>query len=174
MKNKNNTYVFVFIIVIIFLISGCVGLGGYGKIRLEQSYGMKTTIQDLQKNWGDYTVFYAGLDIDKPGAIMFDPKNDEKKLVGHEWWAPVKDQEQLTEILHWANTYYSYYSPVLWRILGPDNQFYGYLYTGYTHVMIRKVDDSTLWVDELVVPPDVPDESDGDDQSRETFLRLKR
>ena len=59
----------------------------------------------------DYRVYYAGLDIDKPGAIMFDQKNDERELALHKWWDPVKDSDELAEIIQWASSYYSHSYP---------------------------------------------------------------
>ena len=41
------------------------------------------------------------------------------------------------------------------------DQFYGYLYTAHHHVLIRVVNDKTMWLDEMVLPPfsyDVDDE----------------
>jgi hypothetical protein len=166
MKIKKYIFLSVINMFLILLISGCVG---YGKIRLQPRDAEKMTIQKLMENWPDYNVYYSGVSIDLAGAIMFDPKDDERELVGHKWWDQVKDPEKLSEIIFWINTYYSNFYPRVWRILGPDDQFYGYMYTGRHHVLIKVLDERTLWVDEMVLPPDIHDE--GDDK-RETMLRL--
>lgn len=157
MDRKQKLYWAVITMVFVFFTSGCAFLDNYGKIRLQSGPGERMTIEKLKERWQDYTVHYTGLDIDKPGAIMFDPKNDDKDLIRHRWWDPVKSQKELSEIALWTYAYSTYYDPTIRRVLGPNDQFYGYLYTDHHHVLIRVIDDKTLWVDEMVVPPHIHD-----------------
>ena len=160
MKMKKYIGLAVIAMILIFPMSGFAWFNNYGKIRLQPWRGEKMTVEKLKERWQDYRVYYAGLDIDKPGAIMFDPKNDERELVLHKWWDPVKDRDELEEIIQWADTSYSHYYPAVWRILGPDDQFYGYLFTAHHHVLIRVVNDKTMWLDEMVLPPFMYDVED--------------
>ena len=85
---------------------------------------------------------------------MFDPKGDERKLVGHEWWEPVETEEDLRHFVLFIQTFpHFWYEPMLWKILDRGNQLYGFIYTARYPMIIKVVDDRTLWVDELTFPP---------------------
>ena len=58
----------------------------------------KMTLAELRENWEEYTIYYSGRWDSRPAAIMFDPKNDDKKLVGDSWHK-IEDQETLSETI---------------------------------------------------------------------------
>jgi hypothetical protein len=161
MDMKKYLYPVMINLGLIFLISGCSSLKSYGKLGLQYGHGKKVTIQELKENWQDYIVYYAGLSIENPSAIMFDPKEDKRKLEMHEWWVQVKDQEKLSELILWIQADIQF-EPLIWRILGPDDKFYGFMYTAWTHVLIKVVDDNTMWVDDLSYPPYLYYNGDGE------------
>ncbi len=132
------------------LVSGCSGTTNYGKLRAEPSRGYTATVDELVEKWQSYHVTYAGVAVDNPSAVMFDPKGDERTLVSDKWIA-LRDQAELSLLIDSLNANYGYY-PVLWRVLGPDDQFYGYMYSAWDHVVIKVVDERTLWVDDLPMP----------------------
>ena len=153
MDRNKYTYAGIIVFIVVFLISGCASLTGYGKIRLQPRHGERVTIQDLQQNWENYTIHYAGLSVSNPAGIMFDPKNDDRTLVGDEW-IKVEDKETVSEIISWIKNY-TEYNPQVWRILGPDNQFCGYLYYPHAHnenAVVKVVDDTTMYVYDLESP----------------------
>jgi hypothetical protein len=154
-KMKNKVHVYIALLMAFFVGStfGCVPSSQYGKVGVGSRGGRSITIQQLHENWENYHVYYSGVHKTFLGGIMFDPKGDDKKLVGHRWWTEVKDQELLSELLIWIS--FHHWPPEVMQILGPDGQFYGYVYTTRSDVHIRKIDDRTLWVDELVEPYDV-------------------
>ena len=152
MDNKKYGYLVFINLGLIVFMCGCSLLNTYGKLRLQSDHEKRVTIQELEENWEDYTVYYAGLSIERPSAVMFDPGDDERKVVSHEWWVQIKDQEELSAILLWLRAS-AQDEPKVWRILGPIDQFYGFMYTAWTHVLIKVVNDKTLWVDELSQPP---------------------
>ena len=133
-------------LVLIVLMSGCPLLKNYGKIRLQE----KMTIQRLVERWQDYDVYYAGVHKQFASAVLFDPKDDERKLLTHDWWDQVNDQKELSEIIKWIKVGESL--PQLRKILGPDNQFYGYIYTELDYAHIKVIDGKTLWVDDIPMP----------------------
>ena len=140
-------------LVLAFFISGCAMHTGYGKIRPQPWHGEQVTIQKLQNNWEDYTIHYAGLSVGTVAGIMFDPKNDNRTLTGDKW-IKVEDQQTLAELIGWMKTY-TRYNPQIWRILGPDNEFYGYLYYPKSHeghAVAKVVNDTTLYVYDLQSP----------------------
>ncbi len=152
MNLKKCLYLVLITVFFISLTSGCSTVKGYGKLGYAQTTEPKMTLDQLVKNWKDYDIYYSGVDKDRYIiGVMFDPKQDERKLVGHEWWAPVETQEDLSQNIRWINVLPL--EPQLWKILGPDNQLYGYIYTARHPVIIKVIDDRTLWVDELTFPP---------------------
>ena len=147
MDTKKHLYLAVIGLVSLFLMSGC---SGYGKLRSHSGYEDKVTIEGLKENWNDYTIYYAELYVGKPAALMFDPKDDGKTLTGDKW-TKVEDQETLSDII--SRMERARYGPRLYRILGPDDQFYGYLFSFRHRVVTKAVDDSTLYVYDLGPPP---------------------
>ena len=82
---------------------------------------------------------------------MFDPKGDDRKLISDKW-IPIKDQVELSMLVRYMRSNYHFH-PVLWRVLDPDNDFYGYIYSARQDVVMKVVDDQTMWVDDLPLPP---------------------
>jgi hypothetical protein len=133
-------------------ISGCAVMDNYGRLSMQQK-GDRVTPEDLAQAWDRFNVYYTGYSVENPSAIVFDPKGDERTLHMHRWWTPVKDEKTLRVVMKWLGLRKEY-DPVVYRILGPKGDFYGYMYTAWTHVTIKVVSDHTLWVDELRTPPD--------------------
>ena len=138
-----------------FIISGCASWSkDYGTIKMIPKNQNKMTIQALIKNWNDYDVYYSDTyDGYHPRAalgVMFDPINNDTKLVGNRW-KKVKSQKDLTDITQWiySNTQYE---PRLSEIVGPDGKFFGYIYYSYGFVTLKVVNDKTLYVFNLEEP----------------------
>jgi hypothetical protein len=146
MKTFNKRYLIALIFLSLFFIGGCASLRGSAGILAEH----KVTIQDLEKNWTDFTVYYAGLSEKTAAALMFDPKNDNKTLLGKAW-TQVKDKKTLSEIIGWIQTYIQY-DPSVYRILGPDGQLFGYVFAPRTHILMKVIDDHTLYVYDVESP----------------------
>jgi len=159
---KKDKYQAVIALALVFLMSGCSWYKSYGKVRALSRHEEKLTLQELKENWQDYTIYYAGSSVDLPSAIMFDPKRDDKALVSDKW-IKVEDQETLSELISWLQ-HTTRFHPRLQRILGPDDQFYGYFYSGWNHVVLKVVDERTLWVYDLPIPPDLYYNGDGDER----------
>ena len=133
------------------LISGC---SGYGKLQYQTQYREKVTIQELIENSDDYHIHYFGYAINNSSGIMFDPKKDSKTLIPSDRWASVEGRERVTEVVNWLQIHnYPGYYLRLYKILGPDDKLYGYLFTGWNHVVFKVVDESTLFVYGLPDPP---------------------
>lgn len=135
----------------LLLLSGCAGLGSYGKVRWLPREEQNTTLQQLIVNWEDYRISYTGLSVGTAAGVMFDPRSDDKSLVGDRW-TKVKDQQTLSKLIRQVESYVDFY-PKLSRILGPDNQFYGYLfYASPDHPVFKVVDKDTLYTYDLESP----------------------
>ncbi|UCF84727.1 MAG: hypothetical protein JSV50_03600 [Desulfobacteraceae bacterium] len=165
-------YIRVVIIPFLSLFISC-GCSGYGKIKLQpvpkemSTKAVKriyptiqlrrpieaVTLQDLKANWRDYIIHYEEIYKIGPAVIIFDPKHDNKTLQSDSW-IKVENQERLSEAINniqWGQ------APKLFRILGADDQFYGYIFYAYKHdemelyVSIRSLDINTLRVSGTLV-----------------------
>ncbi len=136
------------IVILIFVfIMGCTG--GYGNIGKQTDTEDKMTLGELRESWEEYTIYYSYRWDSKPSAIMFDPKNNDKKLVGDSWYK-IEDQKTLSETIRIIQEQYDHCHVDI--IEGPDNQFFGYIY--YPHWLslpVTVVDERTLYVSTL--PP---------------------
>jgi hypothetical protein len=160
MDTKKYIYLSVIVVVLALIMPGCSWLKSYGKLRVQSGPGHKVTIEELKENWDDYTIYYAGLSVDHPSAVMFDPKNDSTSLVSDKW-VKVEDQETLSGLIGSIQRTTHFY-PIVQRILGPDDQFYGYFFSAWHNVLIKAVDDRTLWVYDLPLSPDLYYNAGGD------------
>ena len=134
--------------VLIFLMSGCAN---YGKLRLESGRSEKMTILELQENRDDYSIFYADWEtVGWTGGIMFDPKKDDKTLVGDKWMK-IEDQETLSQVITSIQAKNLY--PRLYQILGPNDEFYGYMYLGpnrdFVNMTVKVIDGNSLRISDL-------------------------
>jgi hypothetical protein len=125
------------------LIAGCAG-GNFGTIKQEEAGGM--TLEGLLRDWQSYNIYFAGISVDKPVAILFDPKNDGKNLEaeGLRWWN-IKDEKTLRDGIGRVNMLPEYL-PRIWKILGPDGSVYGHVYTPAIRLNIVGVSENTIRV----------------------------
>jgi len=156
-------YIFLSVLLIALIISGCVSWQkNYGKLKIIPNGQNHLTIQNLIDKWNDYNIYYsdqyAGFSVRSPLGIMFDPKNNDTMLVGDRW-KKVRDQKTLIEMTQWIYLT-TQYEPWLNEILGPDGQFYGYLYYSYGVVTLKVVGDKKMYILNLEEPHD---ESGDDD-----------
>lgn len=142
MKTTNRIILSMMFSIVILTFTGCAGLGTYG--RLKSASGQDVTIDALVQNWNDYKIFYKGYHFEQPSGVLFDVKGDSKTLMG-EGWTLVEGQETLISLVSWAKVNLNYY-PRLWVCIGPDNAFYGYLYTGSDEAFLRVTGEKTLQV----------------------------
>jgi hypothetical protein len=124
---------------------GCSGT--YGKFKTQSQSDSKITQQELINNWSDYDIRF------RSAVIVFDPKNDDRKILVGGNWGTVKDQETWTGIVKANTTSQGNVSPV-WasysmtgvrEIWGPDNQLYGFIiHQQRDLVSVKLVDENTL------------------------------
>jgi len=125
---------------------GCAAGSNIGRVTVEPNM---LTIEELYENWEKYYVYvsYFGASESRPYGIMFDPRNDDRKLEVHNWWSRVEDQEQMSTIRRMLGT--RQFPIYVWVIRSPDKKTYGYLYAPHQDVLVSVVDEKTLWVDRL-------------------------
>ncbi len=159
MKGKNFAVKAILVGGLHFL-TGCSVLQSYGRLAAEEKAGDGMTIEALEEYWEDYHVYFSGCCgglqplKEHPSAVMFDPKGDDKHLVG-ERWLKIESKHRLSELIdriRKSERFESYY-PRLYRILGPDGEFYGYMFTSWIHVVTKPIEDKTMYVFDLEAPP---------------------
>lgn len=160
---KRQMHCCLIVLFLMALIVGCTPLRNLGKMNWAPRDEM--TIEQLCDNWEAYDVFYTGPREAYPLGVIFDIKNDDRKLTGDPW-KQIIDKKGLLDQIRWmtvANLQFGLLAdPRLWKIFGPDNHLYGYIYTGSSYAYIEKVDEKTLWVGNL----DTHFEYDADDSPR--------
>jgi len=157
MTLKNVLY--VLLLGLAFISVGCAG---YGKLSLRFGPDEKITVQSLVENWQDYNLLGAGQDVKHPSAVIFDPKGDDKALTGDRWFE-IGEKETLEAIVDYISRELqtSPYYPRLWKILGPNGDLYGYMYTAWTHATLKSVDEKTMFVYDLPLPPSLAADGGG-------------
>ena len=144
-------------VLIFALVMGCAG--NYGNFKRQTRSESKATKQQLIHNWSDYDIWlHAAYKPPRITIIIFDPKNDNRKISVGSNWRMVKDQQMWTEIvkkntasdgeftLVWDN-YGPYYSTGVQEISGPDNQLYGFIIYQESAVSLQRVelvDENTI------------------------------
>jgi hypothetical protein len=136
---------------IILAVYGCAT---YGTVRSLQVYGNRITVQALVKDWQDYVIYFAGQNRSHPSAVLFKPKDDDTVIIADRWWK-VENYETLTDLVDSIQRQLpiAYYYPRLLELLGPDSHGYGYVFTSWDHVVMKRVDDRTMVIYDLPLPP---------------------
>ncbi len=153
-KRRETVSIFIITALILF-VSGCAN---YGKLRVESrnvniastnsstKYSEKMTIQKLVNNWQDYDIYYSGYKPSRATGIMFDPKEDDLRLLG-DWWEKIESRESLEFALKWINFPRDFFEIIpLYNMIGPGEKVYGYMYTPFIHVTFKQVDEKSMYV----------------------------
>ena len=137
-------YVSLLSIAFVFFVS-CSG--DYGKLKLQNDTEEKMTLAELRKNWEDYHVYWCTRAYHSPVAIMFDPKNDEPRIVGDNW-IKIADQQTLSETTSIFQNQYD--SAKVEIIEGSDKRFFGYMYYyPRLYITVEMIDERTLYVSSM-------------------------
>jgi hypothetical protein len=118
-------------------------------------------------------VNYAGVAPRTASAVLFDPKDDDMTLAGTRkpWetkadakegnWVEVKrnsdaaTQEEVQRLVRVIKTQrWAQFYPRLYRIVGPDEKTYGYLFTAWNRAVVRS-DNRTFSVLLNEMPPHI-------------------
>ena len=125
-------------------ILGCAGIA-----RFEREISEADRIQELLRNQQSYAVHAAIWPGNLVVALVFDLKSDERAILADGWTRVEKDLFSLVEGMS-AGT-----SPRLFSILGPDGQWFGYLYTFLPGLQTQVVDER-IFRFHYVRPPRAP------------------
>ena len=137
---------FCLTLVVFLLIIGCSR--NYAIKKLPESES-KAIQQELIDNWQDYTIYT----IRYQDCAVFDPKNDDRKILVGPAWDTIQDQDTWSEFMEVYITSdgvfsvgdYRYQPTIVQEIWGPDNQLYGFvIYTHDRYAITELVDKNTL------------------------------
>ena len=104
------------------------------------------SLAELRKNWEDYQISSGTRGgRPRPQSIMFDPKNNDIRVLGDSW-IKIADQPSLSEAINAIQ--YDYDNAKVEIIEGPDGRFFGYMYSPM-HINVKIVDEQTLYIDEM-------------------------
>ena len=144
-------FVLLLLISLLVMVTGCAS---YGRLRLQSRPGETMTTQQLKEGWEKYHILATGVEPAIPSAIIFDRKDDGREIIGERWWE-LKDYKSVSETIDWivAHGSVAEYYPRLWKMLGPDDHLYGYMFTAWDHATMTIGDDKTMWVKNIPVPP---------------------
>jgi hypothetical protein len=142
------------VLVAFGLVLAVYGCASYGYARSQMVYGNRIAVQGLVKDWQDYTIYFAGHGRGHPSAILFEPKDDDRVIIADRWWK-VENYEILTDLVDYIQRQLpiGFYYPRLLELLGPDNRRYGYVFTSWDQVVGRMLDDRTMLIYDLPLPP---------------------
>ncbi len=141
--NRRRNMVLASILAMFALVAGCAG--NYGNMRVEDKGGM--TVETLVNNSQNYNVWYGG-NPGYPVAVLFDPKTDGKTIKVADRWQSVTDQATINKYVQMVGMHgYGANIPRIWKLLGPNDSVFGYVYTAATSLSINVVDANTMFVD---------------------------
>ncbi|MDJ0819700.1 MAG: hypothetical protein QNJ58_26090 [Desulfobacterales bacterium] len=129
-------------ILTLFLFMGCSG--NNANIRNLSQSESKAIQQELLVNWSDLDISYH------TAVLVFDPKNDDKKILVGNYWGTVKDQETWTRLINGSERLPgSWQTNIVWgnqiREIWVNNQFYGYISNQSLELISAKiVDENTV------------------------------
>ena len=128
-------------LVLVFATAACAGSKGTGIYGTLSSGEKKGVLEELKKNWQDYNVYCDG-PASSPGAVIFDPKNDDRNLIGYRYIKLSKEDSVRLAIVQVE--FQLDFVPRLYRIFDEEKNFYGYVLLARDLPVPKRVDEKTI------------------------------
>ena len=135
----------------LIFFAGCTK--DYGIVKRQPPADDKVTLAELVENWEEYHIYYGKPAASWPKNIIFDPKNNETRIVG-DGWHKIEDQQTLLETIRVTQVHWDQHEVMI--IEGPDKRFFGYMYCSWDPGVqrswtpsiydVRVVDEHTIHV----------------------------
>jgi hypothetical protein len=119
---------------------GCATSGGNRYEALSWSDEGRT-FEEIEKNWRDYDIYSDG-PVGTTSAVIFDPKNDDRKLIG-DGYIKLEDERSVDMAVDTIRAYVQFH-PKLYRITDDQGRFYGFVYIAYYMPSAGRIDERTL------------------------------
>jgi hypothetical protein len=132
---------FLLLALFALALSGCAGTLGVWPHQALSSQERERVLEELKKNWQDYDVYSDG-PVEQTAAVIFDPRKDERKLLGY-GYVKVGKERDVEVAVNWV-LFHVTFNPTLYRIYDDEGRFYGYLLIALYVPVPRRVDDRTL------------------------------
>lgn len=126
---------------LVFAAAACAGSKGTGLYETLSSGEKKSVLEELKKNWQDYNVYCDGA-ASSPGAVIFDPKNDDRNLIGYRYIKLSKEDSVRVAIVQVE--FQLDFVPKLYRIFDEEKNFYGYVLLARDLPVPKRVDEKTM------------------------------
>jgi hypothetical protein len=130
-----------FLCLLLFFAAACAGSKGAGLYEPLSSGEKKKILEELKKNWQDYHVYCDG-PASSPGAVIFDPKNDDRNLIGFRYIKLSK--EDGVRLAIGLIEFQVDFVPRLYRIFDEEKNFYGYVLLARDLPTLKRVDEKTI------------------------------
>ena len=156
MKPSLFKYIIPAAITALFIMSACTP---HGNLSLSNPYETEALMTGILSQTDQYTVHFHGNSEKLVSGILFDPKDDEKRIHPEGmYWKAVVESETIAAIVRTIKkSDHPGYYPRLYEISDPQGVFYGYLYTGWSYLAIRPLNENSLRVFGLKGPPEYED-----------------
>jgi hypothetical protein len=130
-------------LVLTTILLGCALTGPVGRLETVPRTEQKATLENLTKNWQNYDVYSDG-PVDKTAGVIFDPKDDDRNLIGFQW-VKVQSQGHMETAVNWISSFVSY-NPKLYKVFDEKGKFYGYVFVADYFPIPTRVDERTLMI----------------------------
>ena len=137
MEKKGSVYLAVVSIISLSLISGCAS---GGRLRVQSGSDTKVFLKDMEENKDKYIIHANEWPAGEVSAIVFDSK-DDNRTIENDGWTKVTSQEQLSKLIARSDRLIF---RQFFKIVGPNDDLYGYLLGGERYVWIQVVDENTF------------------------------
>jgi len=131
------------------ILLGCALTFPGGRLQVVPRSDQRAVLEELTKNWQNYDVYSDG-PVNSTSALVFDPKNDDRRLVGFQY-VKVESRRNLQSAVNWIDSYVDF-DPRLYRIFDEEGAFYGWVYIALHRPAPRRVDERTLMLPKYMSP----------------------
>jgi len=137
-----------FVLAAFLVLSACAGVT---RVRQIPRDIQENVLHELLEQWEDYRIFATLWRGGQVRAIIFNPRDEDKRILADRWVQVQSKEEVLRLVLHIK----SGQSPRVFKIFGPQDTLFGYLYAPNADLQIQALNDQTIKVYEIK-PPNAP------------------
>ena len=128
-------------LILLSAAAACASSKGTGIYESLSSGEKKKVLEELKKNWQDYHVYCDG-PASAPGALIFDPKDDDRNLIGYRYIKLSKEDTVRLAIVQIE--FQLGHNPSLYKIFDEEKNFYGYVLLARYLPAPSRVDPKTI------------------------------
>ena len=130
-------------LVLTLILLGCAVTTPVGRLETVPRTEQKGRLDNLMRNWQDYDVYSDG-PVEKTAGVIFDPKDDERNLVGFQW-VKVQSKRNVESAVNWITSFVAY-NPKLYKVFDEQGKFYGYVFVADYRPIPTRLDERTLMI----------------------------